>query len=217
MERKKETEKKDRKNTPPAGNAITLEDGVEIYPDLIAYYADEYEESRTEEARKLLYKPHSQSFTGMIKYISERVDMKPCKENIDILWNVWKSYTSIVYNHNQLPNILEFSLFTDIARDTFYSWAKGETRAKDTCETLTLSRSDTVKKMLSECENARYKLAESGNVGGIFLAKAVDGLVETAPAPTYNPVQVRDNLEIASKMGLLLSDNNAHGGDGETS
>ncbi len=216
MERKKDTGKKDRKNTPTAGNAITLEEGVEVYPDLIAYYADEYEESRTEEARKLLYKPHSQAFTGMIKYISDHVNMKPCKDSIDILWNVWKSYTALVYTHNQLPNILEFSLFTDISRDTFYSWAKSETRAKDICETLTLPRSDTIKKMLSECENARYKLAESGNVGGIFLAKAVDGLVETAPQPLYNPVQLANNSEIAGKMGLLLSDNSAPENDGGT-
>lgn len=206
MERKKETEKKDRKNTPPAGNTITAENGVEVYSDLIAYYADEYLDTLDDDGLKALKSIQGRVFSGMIAYIQEHthIGTENIKDGKDLL-AFWNAYRRLVFQYNQIPYVGEFCIMLDIHRDTFYRWLNG------TFKRVTPDLIDTCKKIENECKQARLKGAAAGNVGMIFLCKAVDGLVETAPAPTYNPVQVRDNLEIASKMGLLLSDNSAPG------
>ena len=68
-----------------------------------------------------------------------------------------------------------------VSRDTVYSWLNGEYRSNDICDRLGTSRPDTVKKWQEECKLGRYKGAQAGNVGCIFLCKAVDGMAETAP------------------------------------
>ena len=62
-------------------------------------------------------------------------------------------------------------------------------------------RADTIKKWQDECRLGRYKSAASGNVGGIFLCKAVDGMVETAPVPVQNAEQHRTAEQIAADYG----------------
>ena len=118
-------------------------------------------------------------------------------------------YTELVYKYMQKPTIEEFSLLIGIHRDTIYSWMNGETRKSDYSERLGTSRSDTIKKWQDECRLGRYKSAASGNVGGIFLCKAVDGMVETAPIPVANQEQHRTAEQIAadySTAGALPGD-----------
>ena len=101
----------------------------------------------------------------------------------------------------QKPTIEEFSLLIGIHRDTIFSWMNGETRKDDFSERLGTSRSDTIKKWQDECRLGRYKSAASGNVGGIFLCKAVDGMAETAPVSTVNQEQHRTAEQIAADYG----------------
>ena len=63
-------------------------------------------------------------------------------------------------------------------------------------------RSSTIKKWQEECKLGRYKSAASGNVGGIFLCKAVDGMVETAPVQVENKVQVQSIEEIKARYSI---------------
>ena len=63
-----------------------------------------------------------------------------------------------------------------------------------------MKRSDTVKKWQEECALGRYKSAASGNVGGIFLCKAVDGMAETAP------VQVGQQQGIPQQTAKQIAD-----------
>lgn len=161
-------------------NTITTDQGIEVYTDTINYYADEYINTLYDQEE--IHKPNSNQFTGMIKYINRHVGFdRKILENINALNDIWDVYTELVYKYNQKPTIEEYALLIGIHRDTLYSWAKGECRADDYCEKLGLKRSDTVKKWQEECALGRYKSAASGNVGGIFLCKAVDGMAETAP------------------------------------
>lgn len=180
--------------------------GAKVYTNAMQYYADEYITT--------LNKPDdiytSNVFTGLIKYIRRNIKFnKDIYESIDVLNDIWEMYTELVYKYMQKPTIEEFSLLIGIHRDTIYSWMNGETRKSDYSERLGTSRSDTIKKWQDECRLGRYKSAASGNVGGIFLCKAVDGMVETAPIPVANQEQHRTAEQIAadySTAGALPGD-----------
>lgn len=180
--------------------------GTKVYTNAMQYYADEYITT--------LNKPDdiytSNVFTGLIKYIRRNIKFnKDIYESIDVLNDIWEMYTELVYKYMQKPTIEEFSLLIGIHRDTIYSWMNGETRKSDYSERLGTSRSDTIKKWQDECRLGRYKSAASGNVGGIFLCKAVDGMVETAPIPVANQEQHRTAEQIAadySTSGALPGD-----------
>lgn len=183
-------------------NTVTAYNGVEIYTDNIFYYADEY--ISTLRNADDIYS--SNVFTGLIKYIKRNVKFdKDIYEDIDVLNNIWEVYTELVYKYNHKPTIEEFSLLIGIHRDTIYSWMNGETRKDDYSEILGTSRSDTIKKWQDECRLGRYKSAATGNVGGIFLCKAVDGMTETVVIQRMDQEQHRTAEQIAADYGAQVA------------
>lgn len=183
-------------------NTTIADNGTEVYTDRIFELADDYIATLRDDEE--LYKPNSNQFTGMIKYINRNIHFdRSILANINILNTIWELYTELVYKYNQKPTIEEYSILIGISRDTMYSWLNGECRNNDICEKLGTSRSDTVKKWQEECRLGRYKGAASGNVGMIFLCKAVDGMVETAPVQ----VQVRTSALSAAELPKLGAKN----------
>ena len=171
-------------------NTVIADNGAEIYTDRIFELADDYISTLRDDEE--IYKPNSNQFTGMIKYINRHIHFeRSILADINILNNIWECYTELVYKYNQKPTIEEYCILINISRDTMYSWLNGECRNNDICEKLGTTRSDTVKKWQEECRLGRYKGAASGNVGMIFLCKAVDGMAETAP------------VQVAVKQGAL--------------
>ena len=171
-------------------NTVIADNGAEIYTDKIFELADDYISTLRDDEE--IYKPNSNQFTGMIKYINRHIHFeRSILADINILNNIWECYTELVYKYNQKPTIEEYCILINISRDTMYSWLNGECRNNDICDKLGTTRSDTVKKWQEECRLGRYKGAASGNVGMIFLCKAVDGMAETAP------------VQIATKQGAL--------------
>lgn len=191
-----------------SNNTIETPDGAEIYPNRIYELADEYETSLKDPEQ--LYKLSSSTFTGMVKYINihmgwrnRNYNIKYIYSNIELLDDIWNIYVDLNYKYNQKPTITEFSILIGCSRDTIYSWVNDETR-RDNLDKLSLKRSDAVKNWLTECRLGRYKGAAAGNVGYIFLCKAVDGMTETAP------VQVDTKRRALSADNLpKLSDNSA--------
>ena len=110
------------------------------------------------------------------------------------------SYSVMLYVKDKDGNII----------DDFFTWQSKHRGETYTSEPSSL-RSDTIKKWQEECRLGRYKSAASGNVGGIFLCKAVDGMVETAPVQIENQaqrqsieqIQERYNVEQAPDKQLL--------------
>lgn len=161
-------------------NTIKTQDNIDVYEDNIKYFADEYVNGLYNPEE--IYKPHNNMFTGMIKYISKQIKFdRSILADINILNDIWESYTDLVYKYNQKPTIEEYAILININRETIYTWLNGEYRSGDICEKLGTTRPNTIKKWQEECRLGRYKGAASGNVGMIFLCKAVDGMVETAP------------------------------------
>lgn len=179
--------------------------GVEVFEDDIYVYAQQYIDSLPDASA--LCTPNSNTFTGMIKYINRHMGFtKDMYADINILNNIWDIYTDLVYKYMQKPTIEEYCLLTGISRETIYSWMNGITRVDDReiCSKLGSSRSDTIKKWQHECALGRYKGAASGNVGMIFLCKAVDGMVETAPVQVQNTAQqIRSSSELLEDMRKL--------------
>ena len=171
-------------------NTVIADNGAEVYTDRIFELADDYISTLRDDEE--IYKPNSNQFTGMIKYINRHIHFeRSILADINILNNIWECYTELVYKYNQKPTIEEYCILINISRDTMYSWLNGECRINDICEKFSTSRSDTIKKWQEECRLGRYKGAASGNVGMIFLCKAVDGMAETAP------------VQVAVKQGAL--------------
>lgn len=177
-----------------------------VYDDIIQFYADEYVETLDEIGLKNLYSIQGRVFSGMVKYISNHCSFNATKQNAYTLNEIWKTYTGLCYKYSQVPYISEFAILLDIHRDTIYSWLNGEGIGKEYCDKASCTVSDTVKRWINECKTARLKGAGAGNVGMIFLCKAVDGLVETSPQPMYNQVQLENNADMMGKLGLKLSD-----------
>lgn len=186
---------------PDQSNTVVTDTGLEVYTDDMYIYADEYIASLHDPDS--IYSPVGNTFTGMIKYINRHVNFsKEIYADINILNNIWEVYTDLVYKYNQKPTIEEYALLIGINRDTIYAWMKGEYRSGDICEKFGSSRPDTIKKWQEECRLGRYKSAASGNVGGIFLCKAVDGMVETAPVQIENQAQRQSIEEIQQRYNL---------------
>lgn len=189
--------------------------GVEVFEDDIYIYAQQYIDSLPDVSA--LSTPNSNCFTGMIKYINRHMRFtKDMYADINILNNIWDIYTDLVYKYMQKPTIEEYALLIGVHRDTLYSWLNGECRSNDICIKLGSSRSDTVKKWQAECALGRYKGAASGNVGMIFLCKAVDGMVETAPVQVQNSAQqIRSSSELLEDMRKLNGNGTQLGIEGE--
>lgn len=178
-------------------NTIKFHDGssTDVYENNIKYLADEYVSSLRDEDE--IYKPNNNLFTGMIKYIHKNICFsRDILADINILNDIWEVYTELVYKYNQKPTIEEYCILIGINRDTIYSWLKGEYRNSDICYKLSTTRPDTIKKWQEECRLGRVKGALNGNVGCIFLCKAVDGMVETAPVVVPQGRQVLTAAEL---------------------
>lgn len=155
----------------------------------------------------IIYNIRGNAFTGLIKKLHKELNItSKVYEDINILNDLWELYTELCYRYNQNPNVMEYCLLIGCNRDTFYSWQSGEYR-QDICKALNLSRSDTLRKWNDECRQGRYKLAAAGNVGGIFLCKAVDGMAETAPIQIDANQQHKTAEQIARERGLELHEN----------
>lgn len=177
-------------------NAVKTDKGLEVYLNEMNYYADEYINTLLDP--KDIY--DNRVFTGLITYLSNKLMFRndlQTYESIDFLWNIWKQYRDLVYKFKQNPTIEEFTLLVGINTDTLYQWANEERRKDDICNELSCTRADAIRKMQNECKLGRYKGAERGNVGMIFLCKAVDHLVETAPAPIAE-IDKRERLSLES-------------------
>ncbi len=181
----------------------TTAQGIDVYEHEIYALADEYI-NRLPDA-SLISAPNSNCFTGMIKYINRHIGFtRDMYADINILNDIWDIYTDLVYTYMQKPTIEEYALLIGVHRDTLYSWMNGECRSNDICVKLGSSRSDTIKKWQAECALGRYKGASSGNVGMIFLCKAVDGMAETAPVQTQAQIgQIRSSSELLEDMKKL--------------
>lgn len=95
-------------------------------------------------------------------------------QQLDYLFNI---YIELVYKYkwNNKPFIVEFSLFTGIARDTIYNWLNGVDNRVDAnkiSDYLTRERSDIVQKWITTCEGALLNGSSNDTIRDIFILKA---------------------------------------------
>ena len=175
------------------GNTVRAENGAEVYKEKVLEIADEYTaetfpDCEEDEIKMLMRK--SQPFKGMLKYINNRLfklkdgDIKYNNKNsnidysdIDYINRLWDIYTSLCYRYLQNPTLLNFSLFTGIANETFSDWISGNYRGGT--DGASSVHCQTAKKWQEECEAALYDTAMTGNPGAMFLLKSNYGYTET--------------------------------------
>lgn len=142
-----------------------------------------------DEAKRLMFSPQSMIFKGLLKYVYINLfkmregDVKYNHKNsrinyadIELIDRIWNIYTSLCYERNQKPTILNFTVLTGISRDSIDTWKNGTCRGGE--GGITSEHCLTVKKWYQECESGLVDCAMSGNPGGMFLLKANFGYTE---------------------------------------
>lgn len=158
-------------------NTVKTADGIEIYTSKIYELVDDYINMLPDPANVT-----SRNFTGICQYVYENFigDLLNNKYNksanrypdIKLLDNLFNIYTSLCCKYNQLPYILEFTIFTGISRDIIHDWKNNNRRE------LTPEYVHTAKRWYAECELAQVK---EKDIKSIFLLKSNFGYAETAP------------------------------------
>ena len=205
-------------------NTVKAENGIEVYKTDVDAVADEYiaetfPDCEEDEIKLLMRK--SQPFKGMLKYINNRLfklkegDIKYNNKNsnidysnIDYINRLWDIYTSLCYRYLQNPTLLNFSLFTGIANETFSDWISGNYRGGT--DGASSVHCQTAKKWQEECEAALYDTAMTGNPGAMFLLKSNYGYTETpqrieitgANAPALSQEDIRQIADQARKESI---------------
>lgn len=206
------------------GNTVRAESGIEVYKEEVLSIADEYTaetfpDCGEDEIKMLMRK--SQPFKGMLKYINNRLfklkdgDIKYNNKNsnidysdIDYINRLWDIYTSLCYRYLQNPTLLNFSLFTGIANETFSDWISGNYRGGT--DGASSAHCQTAKKWQEECEAALYDTAMTGNPGAMFLLKSNYGYTETpqrieitgANTPALSHEDIRQIADQARKESI---------------
>lgn len=179
-------------------NTIKDHDGntTDVYADYIQIYVQEYINTVLNDKDDIRRK---QCFAGMIKYVAKKIAPMVNTDDLVMLDNLWDIYTGLCYRYNHVITIERYCILIGIARDTFYSWYKGEYR-NDYCPELGLTRSDVVKKWDRESESSWQDEATTGNPGPMFVLKARRGWSEQAPAigQSENRMLQRTAEQIAS-------------------
>lgn len=104
-------------------NAVSTDAGIEIYPDDMHIYAQEYEDSLPHPEN--LYKLSSSTFTGLIRYINKKMGFtRAIYDDINLLDDIWDMYIDIAYKYDQKPVLEEFALLIGCSRDILYSYAR---------------------------------------------------------------------------------------------
>ena len=205
-------------------NAVKAGNGAEVYKEKALEIADEYTaetfpDCAEDEIKMLMRK--SQPFKGMLKYINNRLfklkdgDIKYNNKNsnidygdIDYINRLWDIYTSLCYRYLQNPTLLNFSLFTGIANETFSDWISGNYRGG--ADGASSEYCQSAKKWKEECEAALYDTAMTGNPGAMFLLKSNYGYTETpqrieitgANAPALSQEDIRQIADQARKESI---------------
>ena len=180
-------------------NTIKDHDGntTDVYADYIQLYVQEYINTVLNDIDDIKRK---QCFAGMIKYVAKKIAPMVNTDDLVMLDNLWDIYTGLCYRYNHVITIERYCILIGIARDTFYSWYKGEYR-NDYCPELGATRSDVVKKWDREPESSWQDEATTGNPGPMFVLKARRGWSEQAPA-----IGQSENRMLQRTADQILSD-----------
>ena len=118
-------------------NTIKDHDGntTDVYADYIQLYVQEYINTVLNDIDDIKRK---QCFAGMIKYVAKKIAPMVNTDDLVMLDNLWDIYTGLCYRYNHVITIERYCILIGIARDTFYSWYKGEYR-NDYCPELGLT------------------------------------------------------------------------------
>lgn len=184
-------------------NVITTPDNIEIYENKIYMLCDDYINTLPDPNN--IY--NNRCFTGMIKYIyryyiGDLLNNKNNRDgnrynNIQLLDSLFYIYVDISYKYNNIPTILEFSLFIGINRDTIQTW-KNNTRRE-----LTPEYAVTVKKWYEECELAQVK---EKDVKSIFLLKSNYNYNDNLQAIPLENQGVKTSIEQLPVLGVETDD-----------
>ncbi len=204
-------------------NAVTANNGVEIYTSRILELADDFIAHELDEKRREDIYSNSSIFMSMILYISDNID-KPDNNDIQLLDSIFNIYIRLCVKYNMLPTLECFSMLININPSTLSRWSSGEYRTnvyyddkgnhiKDFAAWQLNHRGEpyrtepssahgqAVKKWKETCKNFLINSLQNSrgtDANKIFIAKAAYGMVETAPVPVVNQEQHRTAEQIAA-------------------
>ena len=175
----------------PPAETETESPNYEIYNNIIYGLVDSFIDAEYTGKTQEELKTDRAFFPRLIdyiynNYIGELLGNKYGKQvvykDIKQLDCIFSIYTDLVYKYkwNNRPLIIEFSIFTGINRDTFYSWVNGldnSATVQHIGERATRERSDTVTKWVNICERAL--IDGNDTIKDLFILKSKHGYKET--------------------------------------
>lgn len=211
--------------------AIVTSEGIELYKSEIHRLVDSYIDEKLggNDDKATVH----DNFLSMIFYISDNIP-KPSNNDIELLDQIFDIYIRLCADYGVNPTLDVFSFLVKIHRTTFTDWINGEYRNKvyytvdgkyinnintwrfnhkgeDYKEVSSTTYSDTAKKWKEICGSFTVnKLLNTPgtNANLIFAAKAVYGMVETAPVQAVNPHQrAKPDAELPKLGGGNCVDN----------
>ncbi|MCD7724311.1 MAG: hypothetical protein LUI12_01945 [Clostridiales bacterium] len=148
----------------------------------------------------------STGFNSLLLYISQNYVSKHIDvTNTDDLIYYFNIYVELCAICNIIPDMSSYSIFIDVSYHTLTDWINGEYRSS--------THTEIVKKMREFCKMTCVTEASRGNVGAIYVSKAIHGLSDNAPAAQYTQNNLYVNAPvtreaIAAEFGGMLEDKN---------
>jgi len=137
---------------------------------------------------------HYQGLTEMLKDVGRKA--KPDINNIKELDVYFDIYAFICCKCRIKPTLLRFAIMTNISRDTFGSWMRGEFESK-----VASGHSSTCKKWKADCESTLYdEVISTGNIGCMFALKACHGYKENQDQ------QINVNIGVTRTVDQIAQD-----------
>ena len=163
---------------------------IDIYTHDVFYYADKYIQDNNIDISD--YKTIKRVFPHMILTIHDQCIGKISTDDIELLDKLFTILLNLCIKYHYNITMFLFSLLTGIDTTTFSSWSMGEYKVSN-------GYSQYSKRWLDKCKECLVNDLNNNDgtsANKIFVAKAIYGLVETAPIPVKNSMQALTAQEL---------------------
>ena len=128
-------------------------------------------------------------------YVSNNID----RLDVDNLIYWFNIYVELCALCDVLPDLTGYSIFTSIPYDTIKDWQSGQNRRA--------THTQIIKKFNEFCKMSCVTEAGRGNVGAMYVSKALHGLSDSPPSTQYtqNVINYHAPMSIEDRKKELLN------------